>query len=49
MLSTLHARDTFGTVFRLLDLGVEPYLVSSSLQIVIAQRWPASFAPANAT
>ncbi len=38
VLSTLHARDTFGTVFRLLDLGVEPYLVSSSLQIVIAQR-----------
>ncbi len=38
VLSTLHAKDTIGTVFRLLDLGVEPYLVSSSLQVVLAQR-----------
>jgi general secretion pathway protein E len=45
VLSTLHARDTFGTVFRLLDLGVEPYLVSSSLQIVIAQRLARELCP----
>jgi general secretion pathway protein E len=38
VLSTLHAKDTIGTVFRLLDLGVEPYLVASSLQFVLAQR-----------
>ncbi len=36
--STVHARDTVGTVFRLTDLGLEPYLVSSALQLVIAQR-----------
>jgi general secretion pathway protein E len=36
--STLHARDTIGSVFRLLDLGVEPYLVANSLNLVLAQR-----------
>ena len=36
--STVHARDTIGTVFRLLDLGVEPYLVSQGLHVVLAQR-----------
>jgi general secretion pathway protein E len=36
--STLHTKDTVGTVFRLLDLGVEPYLVAQALHIVLAQR-----------
>ncbi len=36
--STLHARDTIASVFRLLDLGVEPYLVANSLNLVLAQR-----------
>jgi general secretion pathway protein E len=36
--STVHSKDTIGTIFRLLDLGVEPYLVSSGLQLVLAQR-----------
>jgi general secretion pathway protein E len=36
--STVHARDTIGSVFRLLDLGVEPYLVANALDIVFAQR-----------
>jgi type II secretory ATPase GspE/PulE/Tfp pilus assembly ATPase PilB-like protein len=36
--STLHTRDTFGTIFRLRDLGVEPYMLGQSLQLVIAQR-----------
>jgi general secretion pathway protein E len=36
--STVHSRDTVGAVYRLLDLGVEPYLVSSGLQMVLAQR-----------
>lgn len=36
--STVHARDTVGTIFRLLDLDVEPYLVGSALQFVLAQR-----------
>lgn len=36
--STVHAKDTIGAVFRLLDLGVEPYLVANSLDLVVAQR-----------
>jgi general secretion pathway protein E len=36
--STVHAKDTVGTIFRLLDLGVEPYLVGSGLQLVLGQR-----------
>ncbi len=36
--STIHAKDTVGTIFRLLDLGVEPYLVGSGLQLVLGQR-----------
>ncbi|MCF7973397.1 MAG: type II secretion system ATPase GspE [Phycisphaerae bacterium] len=36
--STLHTNDSAGAISRLLDLGVEPYLVSSSLIAVIAQR-----------
>ena len=36
--STLHTQNTVGAVFRLLDLGAEPYLVSQALQLVLAQR-----------
>jgi len=36
--STVHTKDTVGTIFRLLDLGVEPYLVAQGLHIVLAQR-----------
>lgn len=36
--STVHTKDTVGTIFRLLDLGVEPYLVAQGLHVVIAQR-----------
>ena len=36
--STVHTNDAPSTVTRLIDLGVEPYLVSSSLVLVIAQR-----------
>ena len=36
--STLHTNDSAGAVTRLLDLGVEPYLASSSLIAIIAQR-----------
>jgi type II secretory ATPase GspE/PulE/Tfp pilus assembly ATPase PilB-like protein len=38
VLSTVHAKDTIGTIFRLLDLGVEPYLVAQALNVVLAQR-----------
>jgi general secretion pathway protein E len=36
--STVHTNDAPGTVTRLVDIGVEPYLVSSSLLLVVAQR-----------
>jgi general secretion pathway protein E len=36
--STVHTKDTVGTIFRLLDLGVEPYLLTQALQLVLAQR-----------
>ncbi len=36
--STVHAKDTVAAIFRLLDLGVEPYLVANALDLVLAQR-----------
>ncbi len=36
--STLHTNDSAGAISRLLDLGVEPYLASSSLIAILAQR-----------
>ena len=36
--STVHTQNTIGTIFRLLDLGVEPYLVAQALHVVLAQR-----------
>jgi len=36
--STVHTQNTVGTIFRLVDLGVEPYLVAQALQVVVAQR-----------
>ena len=36
--STVHSKDTIGSVFRLLDLGIEPFLVASGLNLLIAQR-----------
>ncbi|MEI6779411.1 MAG: GspE/PulE family protein [Verrucomicrobiota bacterium] len=36
--STLHTNDSTGAVTRLLDMGVEAYLISSSLEGVLAQR-----------
>ncbi len=36
--STLHTNDAPGAITRLLDMGVEPYLVASSLMGVVAQR-----------
>jgi general secretion pathway protein E len=36
--STLHTNDAVGSVTRLMDMGVEPYLVASSLLGVMAQR-----------
>ncbi|MCR9243750.1 MAG: ATPase, T2SS/T4P/T4SS family [bacterium] len=36
--STVHTNDSASTITRLIDIGLEPYLVSSSLLLVIAQR-----------
>ena len=38
VLSTLHTNDTVSTITRLLDLGIEPYLIAPSLIAIIAQR-----------
>ncbi len=38
VLSTVHTRDSSGAVTRLVDLGVEPFLLSSVLRGVLAQR-----------
>ena len=38
VLTTLHTNDSAGAVTRLIDMGVEPFLISSSLEAVLAQR-----------
>ncbi|MFC7373009.1 GspE/PulE family protein [Fictibacillus iocasae] len=38
VLSTLHTNDSIGTIARLTDMGVEPFLVAASLSGVVAQR-----------
>lgn len=38
VLSTIHTNDSVGAITRLIDMGVEPYLIASSLRMVIAQR-----------
>jgi type II secretory ATPase GspE/PulE/Tfp pilus assembly ATPase PilB-like protein len=36
--STVHSNDTITALFRLLDLGVEPFMIASALTAVLAQR-----------
>jgi len=38
VLSSIHANDTAGVIYRLIDLGVEPFLVASAVIGVVAQR-----------
>ncbi len=38
VLSTLHTNDSASAVTRLIDMGIEPYLISSSVAAVMAQR-----------
>jgi len=38
VLATLHTNDTAGALPRLINMGVEPFLITSSLDLVIAQR-----------
>ena len=46
MLATLHTNDAASAVTRLADMGVEPYLLSSSLIGVLAQRLVRTLCPA---
>ena len=38
VLSTIHTNDSVGTIPRLIDMGVEPYLIAPVLEAVVAQR-----------
>ena len=38
VLSTVHTNDAAGAITRLRDIGVEPFLIASSLRLVLAQR-----------
>lgn len=38
VLSTIHTNDSVGAITRLIDMGVEPYLLASTVKMVIAQR-----------
>ncbi|MDD5679690.1 MAG: type II secretion system ATPase GspE [Candidatus Omnitrophica bacterium] len=38
VLSTLHTNDAPGTITRLINMGVEPFLITSTLEVIIAQR-----------
>ena len=44
--STLHTNDAAGAYTRLVDMGVEPFLVSSTVEAVMAQRLVRDFVPA---
>lgn len=49
VLSTLHTNDSVGALTRMIDMGVEPYLLSSALIGVVAQRLVRSICPACKT
>ncbi len=49
VLSTLHTNDSIGAVTRMIDMGVEPYLLSSALIGVIAQRLVRTVCPSCKT
>ncbi len=46
VLSTVHTNDAPGTVSRLLNMGVEPFLVTASLNLILAQRLCRKLCPA---
>lgn len=47
VLSTLHTTEASGAIPRLIDMGVEPFLISSTLNIIIAQRLVRKFSSAK--
>jgi type IV pilus assembly protein PilB len=49
VLATLHTNDAPSAVSRLLDMGIEPYLLSSAINGVVAQRLARSLCPNCAT
>ena len=49
VLSTLHTNDSVGAVTRMIDMGVEPYLLSSALIGVVAQRLVRTICPSCRT
>ncbi|MDH5631910.1 MAG: ATPase, T2SS/T4P/T4SS family [Gammaproteobacteria bacterium] len=49
VLSTLHTNDSIGAVTRMIDMGVEPYLLSSALIGVVAQRLVRTVCPSCKT
>jgi type IV-A pilus assembly ATPase PilB len=38
VLSTVHTNDAPGTISRLIDMGIEPFLISSAIVLILAQR-----------
>jgi type IV pilus assembly protein PilB len=46
VLSTLHTNDAPGTVSRLLNMGIEPFMVTASLNLILAQRLARRLCPA---
>lgn len=38
VISTIHTNDASGTISRLLDMGIEPYLISSAVTCIVGQR-----------
>ena len=49
VLSTLHTNDAPGAVTRLIDMGLEPFLISASLEAILAQRLVRQICPACRT
>jgi len=49
LLSTLHTNDAAGAIPRLLDMQVEPFLLASTLNLIIAQRLVRTFCPHKPT
>jgi len=49
VLSTLHTNNASGVIPRLIDMGIEPFLIASSLNLVIAQRLIRRLCPAGKT
>jgi type IV pilus assembly protein PilB len=43
--STLHTNDAAGTVTRLIDMGIKPYLIASTVQGILAQRLVRTICP----